>query len=679
MERIEDTLIQEGSYTLEVRFPIGQLEIGNIALEMAIRNFNNTCNSLLKRIPHSKCKILNNDLEMSIQKRKSIWELIKSFFPNRKTRGFITAVGGMDSDDRTRIDSNLDKLRKNEETLRNSLKHQTNTMDAMYKFVDVSVKHLDDRLKTINDQFNSLKSVVAEDLNFANSLRSTMEMETQLIEIGFRIQSLISELKDQQSLILHILMGSTNEISALIQLIEPTELIEMLVEANGKLSNGQTFPKKSNNEMVPGILNLMKVSYSTLNNKMLLIKLSLPIVRDVTFITHKGIFIPEINGTIISSINLEEDIIIEEIGSNWGYTMSSTEFAKCAKFSNRRICDIKTPEKELTSENKCLLNMRFKNITDRCSITILQIKNDVWFATEEPNVWEYATPSEIKINIFHGLNHSNIIIRGSGKIRLTPEMRIETDHVRILYSNISVTDKFTVVNNIQQNIWNFTVDSKKLEQIPTLAANMSIVSFYDRKKLFELGVDIADLKDDKTFLENMIYSPLSSHWTITSIALGALIMIAALIIYFTYCFKGKIICGKGSVETPQISKFREMEIIHHIPFQTEELTHVKEIIDNPNHREHKIKRRETTRDNDNYLEPIYADAENITQNKKHKEEKKQIQSRNNDIIIKAEIHNQKKENGTITENLTKNDDQIKMKQINLKNIQKKLKANIKIR
>lgn len=136
----------------------------------------------------------------------------------------------------------------------------------------------------------------------------------------------------------------------------------------------------------------------------------------------KGDFIPQINGTIVMSINLEKSIIIEEKTSSWGFVLSYAEFQECEKFLSYRICNKKAKEINLSSENECVLNLMFRNSTENYRIELLKIKHDAWFETGQSNVWEYATPNELKVDIFHGDNHTSLTIRGTGQMRLTPPL-----------------------------------------------------------------------------------------------------------------------------------------------------------------------------------------------------------------------------------------------------------------
>lgn len=98
--------------------------------------------------------------------------------------------------------------------------------------------------------------------------------------------------------------------------------------------------------------------------------------------------------------------------------------------------------------------------------------------------------------------------------------------------------------------------------IPALKENITWQPIYDHKKLFDLGIEVENLKQDRPFLENMIYSPLSSPWTFYSVITGSCVIIVGLFITFLCCFKGHISCrNKDSKTDSNRSNFNNSDIL----------------------------------------------------------------------------------------------------------------------
>lgn len=87
---------------------------------------------------------------------------------------------------------------------------------------------------------------------------------------------------------------------------------------------------------------------------------------------------------------------------------------------------------------------------------------------------------------------------------------------------------------------NFSILDGREEFIPKLRGNKTWYSVYDHKKLFDLGIDLEDLKKTEPVLENMKYYPLPSSWTFYGFITGACIMKIALVTICICCFKGKL-------------------------------------------------------------------------------------------------------------------------------------------
>lgn len=565
LEKLENPLVRKGSYTLEVKISMKEFLNNGESLEKTIQYYNKTCQLLTEKIPSTHCNLMLQDLVIITEKGKEMENFIKGFFPTRKTRGFLTWIGAMDSDDRTRVDKNVDALRRNEESLKNSVNHQTNTMDAMYKFMDNSMLQIDNRMKQITDNFNALQLIVEGDLNFTNSVKKIVYLESELLETGFRIQTLIENLKFHQNLILQILLGKDQGMTWTVQLLEPATIFKLLEETDARLPGDVTFPRSNTNgDLINEILNIIEVSYETLNNQILKLKLKVPLIARQKFEAFKGMVLPSINNTLITTIGLSKNILIQEENKDWGFVISETEFNNCEKYSVFRICDFKTKETNFESDEDCLLNIRFKNSSKNCIIKILNVTEDTWFATEDPNVWNYIAPYEIKANVFHGHNHSFLHIVGTGSLRLTPGMIIITNHTKLTFANYSILETESLIINFNLNNINFTAENINFQLIPKLKGNMSSYSVYDHKKLFDLGVDIEELKLDRPHLENMVYSPLSSNWTLYSIILATVIITTLLLILSVRFISGKITCVRQEkVESPP-SKLRNVKI-EHIP------------------------------------------------------------------------------------------------------------------
>lgn len=94
LETREEPLLRMGTYSMKVRFPVLELERGRLAIENTLSNYETACGLLKRLVITSHCTLLADDLKVALNNSRGINEFVKGFFPSRKSRGFITAIGG---------------------------------------------------------------------------------------------------------------------------------------------------------------------------------------------------------------------------------------------------------------------------------------------------------------------------------------------------------------------------------------------------------------------------------------------------------------------------------------------------------------------------------------------------------------------------------------------------------
>ena len=143
-------------------------------------------------------------------------------------------------------------------------------------------------------------------------MKNILQLESEAIEIGFRIQYLFNDLSKQQNFKLQIILNKGNSMPWIIQLLEPATLQKKLEEAENKIEVGLELPRRPNCGILSGFFKQTDVSFKAENNQMLTVDLKIPLVSKRKFIAYRGSFLPQVNGSILMSINLEKNRIIEE-------------------------------------------------------------------------------------------------------------------------------------------------------------------------------------------------------------------------------------------------------------------------------------------------------------------------------------------------------------------------------
>lgn len=120
-----------GSARFRVEFDWNKLTQEIESLAKVTNLFNDTC----QLVSSDVCNGLINNLQNEYLIIKEQQLMQQGLFPRRITRSLWSYLGAMDSEDRARIDSNLDRVRSNEENLKRRLESEVGVVTALYDTV----------------------------------------------------------------------------------------------------------------------------------------------------------------------------------------------------------------------------------------------------------------------------------------------------------------------------------------------------------------------------------------------------------------------------------------------------------------------------------------------------------------------------------------------------------------
>ncbi|XP_058820915.1 uncharacterized protein LOC131683118 isoform X1 [Topomyia yanbarensis] len=554
LERLNDVLLAQGVYDFKVTLTYKSLVEDQAELESALNAFNETCTALIERNPNLKCGVITSVWSKDTSDIANINTYIRYFFKTRTPRGFWSAIGAMDSDDRTRIDENMDKLRRNEERFNKNTEHQASAIEKIYNFVSNSTITMDKAVESNNKNFESLKTEIRNTLNRANDRDKDLYLEATLMEIGMWYNSMRQNLKLKQKTLIAILHAENTKSLDLAEIINPVQLIRTLDSEEATLNDNLTFPRRADGAIMPEILNTLHYYVKLTNDLDIIMTLQIPLVKKSKWYAYKGTIEPSITGNILTILHLEEDIIIKQ-ENNWGYVLTQADYDNCDRIGDTRLCKLSNIERDLKQEDTCMAALYFRNITTTCKTKVVQLNHDIWLETANRNIWTYFTPNKLKVSVFTGKNVTETTIQGKGNIKLLPDMMIQTDSIRITHFSETQGETKLTYHIPHTDIPN--ISSKwKDKGIPSLSKRNKIVSLFDTKKLFDIGVEVDEIKNHRTTLENLAYAPLENPWTTFSVFL---VIGGALGIFFL-CFKGEISCfTRKTVIEPHIPNIGQRE------------------------------------------------------------------------------------------------------------------------
>ena len=106
------------------------------------------------------------------------------------------------------------------------------------------------------------------------------------------------------------------------------------------LKEKQTLPKDvkfstENIGLTMDILKLIKVSHRIAGKRELIIDIQIPLVETSAYEEIRVFITPQIQGTIVSFLHIKDNIILKNVGTDWGYIINEKIpcWSDCVKFA----------------------------------------------------------------------------------------------------------------------------------------------------------------------------------------------------------------------------------------------------------------------------------------------------------------------------------------------------------
>ena len=554
LEKLGGIMITRGTYNLVVSLDLKELIYYENLYQESVETFSSICGNMTEQIPKNACRDLYKSILATNNDITETSNTIQSFFSSRTKRSFWGTFGLMDSGDKTRIDYDLDKLRRNEEALRNLTDHQTSVVSAIYDFVNNSMISVDQKGLDIIDKIKNLQISLIEGINFTNHVREILKWETELLETGMWIQNFAEHIRRKQTIFMKIIMNEVTKSDLLLHIVSPNEIMKRLQKAKGVLPNGVKFPTGIT-EVSNEIYKLARLSHRFVTQRVLALDIEIPLVDEDPYEGFKVFITPQIRNFTVTLCHEENNIVIRNKINEYGYVVNEEILKQCNELQHGRLCSLKAPEENLTQSNKCSPQLIFGTSNTGCVFKTIRVNHTMWFVTTDENIWTYVSPESTEVNITNNGNSSITKIQGMGKIRLQEGMTIITNDIIIRHSRTILSKGDIEVKENFMNISEFTLGEWQTSQLPVINESEKIYSLLDNKRLFNLGIGVQDLKSERPMLHNLIYAPLENPWWSTGVLVGG-----AGIIFAIICgYKGKLTCCTR-VATVKVSNATEQEL-----------------------------------------------------------------------------------------------------------------------
>ncbi|KFB34793.1 hypothetical protein ZHAS_00000208 [Anopheles sinensis] len=202
----------------------------------------------------------------------------------------------MDSEDRARIDSNLDRVRSNEENLKRRLESEVGVATTLYDMVANASKDIDEKLGKNNEALQIARKEWKEGIRDMNHHRQMIRMEQELVKLNLWIVQLMNGINRKQRIALTALVKKKIPLSDLIIIVRPVEFMKEMKRLEHSLPLNLGFPRKSNDEINFRIMGLIKQRAVAINRGIIEIHFHVPIVDYGKYRTIKGVVSPQLKG-----------------------------------------------------------------------------------------------------------------------------------------------------------------------------------------------------------------------------------------------------------------------------------------------------------------------------------------------------------------------------------------------
>uniref|UniRef100_A0A2M4CXJ7 Putative arac family transcriptional regulator n=1 Tax=Anopheles darlingi TaxID=43151 RepID=A0A2M4CXJ7_ANODA len=437
----------------------------------------------------------------------------------------------MDTDDRRRIDENMDVLRKNEESLKSSFSHQTHVIETMYKEITKATVQVEENMRKLNDWTKSIHNKTESWINFTTDVKKMIALDQDLNEAGLWITQMIRHIEEQQELYLRILLQETLTASQILQLVNPKYLWTQLEVHSQNLPPHVSFPRGPLGHIVPELIHVITTEHTISPQSRVRITLKVPLVRNTVYRTYRGIISPAVHNSTITLVDTDKNIMLLDPRTEMGYIITENEWQHCKKLGSSHICQLRTPLHNLKTAPECFAEVYFHNSITTCKIKITRTHRTIWISTPKPNEWIYIASEPIKAEITGANGTTLLTLDGTGVIVILPGTMLTTGQSILLYYVRERDNSTQITSPIEINITKFTPEELASITIPSLPPVFT--PFLTRETLLREAVDIEDLKATQMNLNNLKYAPFKHIWITGPVALALIVVCAVLMIYRT--------------------------------------------------------------------------------------------------------------------------------------------------
>ncbi|XP_055596053.1 uncharacterized protein LOC129746429 [Uranotaenia lowii] len=495
-ENLKPVKIKESTWTLQTNYELSEFVAELELADKSVGKLLQACKELQKKFPDS-CQSLGNiiDLTNELNDFKSLLQELcqqPQESKGRTKRGIWKSwFGLMDSGDR-------DEIKENFERVDHQMATQSSTVQHFFNSTNEALAVLSGNLFKIDPKKPS-------------TIDYTREGQLLMMDI------LLNKIIRKKGLFMKLLQSSSS-VSLSDDIISPSRLLKELIELDQKLPHYFTFPVSLTLRDVIKMYPLSKVAAYIEDCKMK-VKILLPLVNKVNYITLKGTSIPTIEDGILKLYPLENDVLVYNEEQHLGVVMTYEDYKACNHLHDLALCDTNHLVKNLSSAEDCMV-VTFFNRTQGdsdCRVSRLKLRHQIWLQLADPNRWIYAVPNRTMVEVNYGLGSRQYLeLSGVGMLKLERICHLRSQDIVIQFVP-------QLRGSVDASFLGFKLPVVVTRDQPLL------ISTSDDNKVILAGKDTSLALEDRTHPSGIYYEMGGiSPWAIIGIVFGIFIGLALL-------------------------------------------------------------------------------------------------------------------------------------------------------
>ena len=198
VRRLLDVMVTRGSHAIAIKMELVSLVQEQGTVKGVWKRLQYLCQELKHLDGGAICThAVQRMYEEAQTLEREIVTLKEERGPTRSKRGLWSALGAMDSQDRSRLDYDLDVLRGNEDDLEKAMKRQAAVAKTTYDLVKESVKTMEDRVAEALDRTASLETAVKTQFNRTSTLEETLMLKLKILEVQEHMTGISMNLRER--------------------------------------------------------------------------------------------------------------------------------------------------------------------------------------------------------------------------------------------------------------------------------------------------------------------------------------------------------------------------------------------------------------------------------------------------------------------------------------------------